>query len=100
MAKIDELARTLDALGHPLRLKIIALLADGELYLNEIANKLCINRALAKVHLKKLERAGIVVSRIELVEGEAKALRYYKLQMFDIHVSPQILKKEVENNGC
>jgi len=100
MTELNELAKTLDALGHPLRLKIIALLAGGEMYLNEIANKLCVNRALAKVHLKKLERAGIVKSRIELVEGEAKALRYYKLQQFEIHVSPQILRKEVENSGC
>ena len=99
MTKVDELAKTLDALGHPLRLKIIASLVEGDLYLNEIANKLCVNRALAKVHLKKLERAGIVVSRIELVEGEAKALRYYELKNFDIHVSPQTLKREVENNG-
>ena len=89
----------MDALGHPLRLKIIASLAGGELYLNEIANKLGINRALAKVHLKKLERAGIVTSRVELVAGEAKALRYYKLEPFEIQVSPQILRKEVEKNG-
>ena len=100
MGKIEEIARTLDALGHPMRLRIIAVLAGGELYLNEIANKLGINRALAKVHLKKLERAGIVKSRIELAQGEAKALRYYKLQQFEIHVSPQILRKEVDNSGC
>jgi predicted transcriptional regulator len=100
MTELDELAKTLDALGHPLRLRIVALLAGGEMYLNEIANKLCVNRALAKVHLKKLERAGIVKSRIELAQGEAKALRYYKLQQFEIHVSPQILRKEVDNSGC
>lgn len=100
MTKVEELAKTLDALGHPLRLKIIALLAGGELYLNEIANKLGVNRALAKVHLKKLERAGIVVSRVELVKGEAKALRYYKLQEFEVHLSPQILEKEVKKGGC
>ena len=68
MTDVNELAKTLDALGHPLRLKIVALLAGGEMYLNEIANKLCVNRALAKVHLKKLERAGIVKSRIELAQ--------------------------------
>jgi predicted transcriptional regulator len=100
MTELNELAKTLDALGHPLRLRIVALLAGGEMYLNEIANKLCVNRALAKVHLKKLERAGIVKSRIELAQGEAKALRYYKLQQFEIHVSPQILRKEVDNSGC
>lgn len=96
MTKLNQLAETLDALGHPLRLKIIALLADGELYLNEIANKTNISRALAKVHLKKLERAGLVKSRIELVEGEAKALRYYKIQYFEIRISPQTLKEEVK----
>jgi predicted transcriptional regulator len=94
------LASTLDALGHPLRLRIVALLATKELYLNEIAISLGVSRALAKVHLKKLERAGLVKSRVELVKGEAKALRYYKLQNFDVHVSPEILRKEVESNGC
>lgn len=94
------MASILDALGHPLRLRIVGLLAVKDLYLNEIAISLGVSRALAKVHLKKLERAGIVKSRVELVEGEAKALRYYKLQDFDVHVSPQILRKEVERNGC
>ncbi len=77
----------------------MSLLASKEMYLNEIANNLGVNRALAKVHLKKLEKAGLVVSRVEIVEGEAKALRYYKLQDFTVKLTPQILRKEVENNG-
>ena len=101
MLESKELAKKLKALAHPLRLKIIALLAgEGEdLYLNEIANMLDVNRALAKIHLKKLESAGIVKSRVVLVEGEARALRYYKLLDFDVHVSPEILRKEVGNDG-
>ena len=84
------------ALAHPLRLRIIILLAkeSEDMYLNQIANKLEINRALAKIHLKKLERGEIVKSRVVLVEGEARALRYYKLQDFNIQISPEILKKE------
>ena len=84
------------ALAHPIRIRILILLAkeSEDMYLNQIAKKLEINRALAKIHLKKLERGGIVKSRVVLVEGEARALRYYKLQDFDIHVSPEILKKE------
>lgn len=84
-----------------MRLKIVALLAEeGEdMYLNEIANRLGVNRALAKIHLKKLEGAGIVKSRVVLVEGEARALRYYKLQDFEIHISPELLRKEGKNNG-
>ena len=96
MTELNHLAETLDALGHPLRLKILAQLTDKELYLNEIANKTGISRALAKVHLKKLERAGLVKSRVEVIEGEAKALRYYKLLDFEIHVSPKTLKMEVK----
>jgi predicted ArsR family transcriptional regulator len=68
------------------------------MYLNEIANNLGINRALAKIHLKKLEKTGIVKSWVVLVKGEARALRYYKLLDFDIHITPELLKKEVNNN--
>ncbi len=67
---------------------------EREMYLNKIANTLGVDRALAKIHLKKLEKAGIVTT-----EDEAKAFRYYELVLFDIHVSPQILKKEVEKSG-
>ena len=96
MTYIELLSGKMKALAHPVRLRIVVLLTKEreDMYLNQIANKLEINRALAKIHLKKLERGGIVKSRVVLVEGEARALRYYKLQDFDIHVSPEILKKE------
>ena len=95
MNELKEIAGKLKALGHPLRLHIVTLLAIEEeaMYLSEIANTLGINRALAKIHLNKLESTGIVKSKAVLVEGEARALRYYRLQDFDIHVSPEILKK-------
>jgi len=99
MANLNALAEKLDALGHPLRLKIVALLTGGEMYLNEIAKSLGISRALAKVHLKKLGKAGLVESRVVLVQGEARALRYYKLRDFDIHLSPAILTREEKEHG-
>ena len=92
MCSLDELATKLSALGHPLRLKILATLAlRGELYLSEIASEVGVSRALAKIHLKQLEKAGLVESRVILVEEETKALRYYKLKNFHVEVSPQIL---------
>jgi ArsR family transcriptional regulator len=96
MTYFKSLSVKMKALAHPIRIRILALLANEseDMYLNQIANKLEINRALAKIHLKKLERGGIVKSRVVLVEGEARALRYYKLQDFDIHISPEILKRE------
>ncbi len=96
MSGLEDLAERLEALGHPLRLRILALMAkeNADMYLSEIANRLEISRALAKIHLKKLEKAGFVKSRVVLVEGEAKALRYYKLCDFDISISPDALKME------
>jgi len=96
MTYVELLSGKLKTLAHPVRLRIVTLLVteNEEMYLNQIAQNLEINRALAKIHLNKLERGGIVKSRVVLVEGEARALRYYKLQDFAIHVSPEILKKE------
>jgi len=98
MTFVENVSQKLKALAHPVRLRIVMLLAkEGEdMYLNQIANKLEINRALAKIHLKKLERGNIVKSRVVLVEGEARALRYYSLRDFDIHISPELLKQEEE----
>ncbi len=89
MSKIEKLAERLDALGHPLRLNIVALLAGGEMYLSEIGSHLGVSRALAKIHLRKMEKTGLVRSKIVLVEGEARALRYYELQDFDIRLTPR-----------
>ena len=101
MSTLDELAGKLHALSHPIRMKIIMVLVkeQKDMYLNEIANNLEINRALAKIHLKKLEHAGFVKSWVVLVEGEARALRYYRLLDFDIHITPELLEREVNNIG-
>jgi DNA-binding transcriptional ArsR family regulator len=94
----EELAANLKALGHPTRLAIIKALAHGEQYLSEIAKRVGISRALAKVHLMKLREAGLVDTRIVTLEDEARAFRYYKLRDFEIHLSSRELKED-ETNG-
>ncbi len=98
---LNRLARVLDALAHPMRLRIIALLyRRGEMYLAEIASLLGISRALARVHLAKLEKAGIVESRVVLVEGKAAARRYYRLRWSSsITLSPEVIAELVERCG-
>jgi len=39
----------------------------------------------------KLQKAGLVKSRVQLVEGEAKALRYYELVDFNLAINPRII---------
>lgn len=91
--ELEELARLLDGLAHPIRLAIVALLArHGEMYLAEIATALGVSRALAKIHLKKLESAGIVKSTVALEKGKAVAKRFYKLAWLgELRVTPSSL---------
>jgi predicted transcriptional regulator len=97
--EFTDLIEKLSALGHEYRLKILTSLTDGEKYLSEIAREVGISRALAKVHLNKLYKAGLVETRIVLMEDEARALRYYKLKDFHIEISPSELKRRKEING-
>ncbi|MDG6930524.1 MAG: helix-turn-helix domain-containing protein [Nitrososphaerota archaeon] len=99
MENADVLARELDALGHPLRLKIIAMLKlHGEMHMALLASRLGVSRALVKIHMKKLEQSGLVRSRVMLIPGQAKALRMYELLDFKITVDPGIILKEVNLN--
>jgi predicted transcriptional regulator len=89
----EELVEKLSALGHIYRLKILTVLTDQEKYLSEIAKEVGISRALANVHLKKLREAGLVKTRVLLLEDKARALRYYELNDFHIEISPEELKR-------
>jgi ArsR family transcriptional regulator len=58
-------AEILAAAGHPIRLGIIEMLADGELCVCDIAERLAAERSNVSRHLAVLSRAGIVSSRKE-----------------------------------
>ncbi len=95
----DVLVKKLSALGHPTRLKIVTELTNGEMYLSEIAKNVGISRALAKIHLIKLRKADLVETKVVVMEEEARALRFYKLKDFEIHISNEILAKERKKVG-
>jgi DNA-binding transcriptional ArsR family regulator len=52
-----------DALGHPMRRRMLELLRDGARPVNEIASALPIGRPAVSKHLKVLEGAGLVEHR-------------------------------------
>ena len=97
MMDLNSLAERLSALGHPTRLKIIAELTKGENYSSALARCVGVSRALAKIHLKKLQNADLVESRVVVVEDEARARRFYKLKDFEIHLSNEILARSEKN---
>jgi len=88
----QDLLEALSALANPHRLQIIAALVNETNYVSQLAREIGISRPLLIMHLKKLEDAGLVRSRLEL-SGDGKAMRYYEVIAFDIHLTPAMIAK-------
>jgi DNA-binding transcriptional ArsR family regulator len=84
----EELLATLNAVAHPLRLRIIAELAGGRVHVSELARRLGMSRPLLYMHLDRLEKAGLVAGQLELSE-DGKAMKYFELVPFEIRVTAE-----------
>ena len=86
------LLEALSALANPHRLQIITALVNETNYVSQLAREIGISRPLLIMHLKKLEDAGLVKSKLEL-SGDGKAMRYYEVMDFDIPLTAQFISK-------
>lgn len=95
----EDYVKLFDALSHPMRVKIIGILAEERQYVSELARIVNISRPLLYMHLKKLEVAGIITGCHEISQS-GKAIKYFELKSFDIHITPELmmaLSKEIPN---
>lgn len=88
----DELVALLSALANPHRMRVVAALAGGRNYVSQLARDLGISRALLQVHLKKLEASGLVTSTLEVSE-DGKAMNYYEVAPFAVHLTPETVER-------
>ncbi|MBW4703967.1 MULTISPECIES: helix-turn-helix domain-containing protein [unclassified Micromonospora] len=86
----DRLVEILATLASPHRLRVLAALTGGRSYVSQLARDLGISRALLQVHLKKLERAGLVTAHLELSD-DGKALKYYEVTPFSLQLTPDVV---------
>ncbi|MBY8875572.1 winged helix-turn-helix domain-containing protein [Micromonospora sp. PLK6-60] len=86
----DELVQVLATLASPHRMRVLAALSTGRNYVSRLARDLGISRALLQVHLKRLEKAGLVTAHLELSE-DGKAMKFYEVTPFVLHLTPQAL---------
>ncbi|MCL2353820.1 MAG: winged helix-turn-helix domain-containing protein [Defluviitaleaceae bacterium] len=91
MNSYEDYTKLFDALSHPMRVKIVGILAGGRKYVSELAKELEMSRPLLYMHLKKLEGASLVVDSYEISET-GKTMRFFELKPFDIHLSPSTLQ--------
>ena len=74
--------------------RVLAALTGGRAYVSQLARDLGISRALLQVHLKKLEKAGLVTAHLEL-SADGKALKYYEATPFSLHLTPDVVAAAV-----
>jgi DNA-binding transcriptional ArsR family regulator len=97
----EELLAMLTAVGHPLRLRIIAELAGGRVHVSELARRLGMSRPLLYMHLDRLEKGGLVKGQLEL-SRDGKAMKYYELVPFELRVTADTIVdalREEDNSG-
>ncbi|WP_010478143.1 ArsR/SmtB family transcription factor [Thermococcus zilligii] len=94
---VDELAAIGEALSNPIRIRLLRMLCEKEWYIYELAKELGISRQLLYLHLKKLEKAGLIESELHLEPGDPRAKRYYRARQFNILINNDVIKnlKEV-----
>ena len=86
----EELLTALTAVANPLRLRVIAELAEGRVHVSELARRLGISRPLLYMHLDRLEKAGIVTGHLELSE-DGKAMKYFELAPFELRLNADVI---------
>ena len=82
-------------MANPHRLKIIALLNGRRIHVSQLAREAMISRPLLYMHLKRLEKAGLVTSNMEVSE-DGKAMNYYELIPFTLNMSPETISEAVK----
>lgn len=86
----DQLVEMLAALANPLRLRIVARLANGRDYVSHLAREIGVSRPLLHMHLQRLEAAGLITGSLEL-SADGKAMKYYEVTDFELHLTAPAL---------
>ena len=94
----EELVAALTAIGHPLRLRIIAELAGGRVHVSELARRLGMSRPLLYMHLDRLEKADLVLGSLELSD-DGKAMKFFELAPFELRVTADTVVRALAEDG-
>ena len=69
---------------------MLATLASGSVHVSQLAREVGLSRPLVHLHLRRLEAVGLVSGRLELSD-DGKALRFFEVTPFAIHLTPDLV---------
>ncbi|AKB12002.1 MAG: ArsR/SmtB family transcription factor [Methanosarcina thermophila] len=93
---LEKIVEIGEALSHPIRLKLLYLLAERERYVYELAKDLNLSRQVVNLHLKRLEKAGFVESDLRLDDDDMRAKKFFRLKEFEVSLSIEDIKRIFE----
>ena len=93
-----EILEVLSALANPHRIRIVAALAEGRQYMSQLARDIGMSRPLLHMHMQRLSAAGIVEGSLE-VSADGKAMRFYELRPFGLHIDAAVLVEAAKTLG-
>ena len=94
---LDEIINLCGTLSNKHRLRIIAALSEKRKYTSELTRELEISRPLLYLHLRNLEKEGILKGKTVLGKGN-RARRYYELCDFELWLNGKKIKEVLEND--
>lgn len=100
IATLPETAQLYKTLGHPARLRVLAMLRSGELCACQITTVLSLAPSTISAHLAELRRAGLITQRKSgrwvhfKLCGERRARRILKLVGQQLEAEPQVRRDE------
>jgi len=94
---VEDLVRVGRALSNPLRVRILLVLARRPTFIQDVAQSLHIPYALAHMHLKILEEAGLVEGSYVVEERPKPHLRkVYRVRDFRLVIDRELLERLAE----
>ncbi|MBD3406903.1 MAG: ArsR family transcriptional regulator [Candidatus Lokiarchaeota archaeon] len=92
---LEELADALSLLGNETRLRVIGALKKKKMFIQEIAQELNLSYPLLHLHLKNLEKNGVVKSEYSVGEDKSTRYvkRYFELVDFKFEITPELVER-------
>ena len=95
----EDLVKIGRALANPLRVRILLMLAKKPTFIQDVAQSLHIPYALAHMHLKILEEAGLVEGSYVVEEEPRPHLRkVYRVRDFRLVIDKQLLEQLADSS--
>ncbi len=96
MIDAEESYQVLNALASQTRLAILKLLSDGQLNVNEIAEKLQLPQSTVSTNITVLQKAGLI--KVEMAAGRKGSQKLCSILYDEIVVHLPGIKKEISQN--